>query len=55
MSALVGIVLSTIGLDIVSGEERFTFGMPYLLDGIHIIVLAMGLFGVGAIVTLRDS
>ena len=51
MSALVGIVLSTIGLDIVSGEERFTFGMPYLLDGIHIIVLAMGLFGVGEVLS----
>ncbi len=51
MSALVGIVLSTVGLDIVSGEERFTFGMPYLLDGIHIIVLAMGLFGVGEVLS----
>jgi putative tricarboxylic transport membrane protein len=51
MSALLGIVLSTVGLDIVAGEERFTFGMPYLLDGIHIIVLAMGLFGVGEVLS----
>ena len=51
MSAMVGIVLSTVGLDIVSGEERFTFGLPYLLDGIHIIVLAMGLFGIGEVLS----
>ena len=49
MSALAGLVLSSVGLDIVSGQERFTYGLPYLLDGVNIVILAMGLFGVAEV------
>jgi len=49
MSALGGLVLSSVGLDIVSGQERFTYGVPYLLDGVNIVILAMGLFGVAEV------
>jgi putative tricarboxylic transport membrane protein len=53
MSALAGLALSAIGLDIVTGQERFTFGFPYLLDGINVVILAMGLFGIGEV--LNDA
>ena len=40
-----GLLLSTIGTDLETGEERLTFGLPELADGIDFTVLAMGLFG----------
>ena len=51
MSALAGLVLSSIGLDVVSGQERFTYGLPYLLDGVNLVILAMGLFGIGEVLS----
>jgi putative tricarboxylic transport membrane protein len=42
---LVGILLSTIGTDAESGEERLTFGWSELADGIDVAVVAMGVFG----------
>ncbi len=49
VSALAGLILSSVGLDIVSGQQRFTFDTPYLLDGMNIVILAMGLFGIGEV------
>jgi putative tricarboxylic transport membrane protein len=42
---LVGVLLSTVGTDLESGEERLTFGWNEIADGLEIAVLAMGLFG----------
>ncbi len=42
---LLGVLLSTIGTDLETGEERLTFGLTNLTDGIDFTVLAMGLFG----------
>ncbi len=42
---IVGVLLSTIGTDLETGEERLTFGIAALSDGIDFTVLAMGLFG----------
>jgi putative tricarboxylic transport membrane protein len=47
---ILGLLLATIGVDPVSGSNRFTFNSPYLLDGISLVVLAIGLFGVVEIV-----
>ena len=43
----VGIFLGLIGIDLQTGQARFTFGLPELLDGINVIVVAVGLFAVG--------
>ena len=37
----------SIGIDPLTGEARFTFGIPQLLDGIDVVVVAVGLFAVG--------
>src|SRR5882762_6618899 len=42
---LVGLLLSTIGTDLESGEERLTFGWSEIADGIDVAVIAMGMFG----------
>jgi putative tricarboxylic transport membrane protein len=42
---LVGLLLSTVGADLETGQDRLTFGFDELSDGIDFAVLAMGLFG----------
>ena len=42
-----GIWLGLIGVDLQTGQPRFTFGLPELLDGVNVIVVAVGLFAVG--------
>lgn len=44
-----GILLGLVGLDTNSGLARMTFGMPELADGVSLVVLAMGLFGIAEI------
>lgn len=46
-SLFFGIWLGLIGIDLQTGQARFTFGLLELLDGINVIVVAVGLFAVG--------
>ena len=49
MMAGVGLILSGVGMDTISGKYRFTFHIPALLDGIGIVPVAMGLFGISEV------
>lgn len=49
ISATLGLLLATIGSDIVSGEHRFIFGQFQLLDGIEFIALTIGVFAIGEV------
>lgn len=49
ISALVGFAMATVGIDITTGTQRFTFGSPELIEGIDFVPVAIGLFGVGEI------
>lgn len=52
----VGLFLSTVGLDNIVGTQRFTFGIFELTDGIHLVPLVMGLFGISEVlVSIEDS
>mgnify|MGYP001028991676 CR=1 FL=1 len=53
--ALFGLILSTVGIDLISGEARFAFGSPTLLDGVGIVPLAMGFFGISEVLTNLES
>ncbi len=46
---VLGILLSTVGTDLETGQERMTFGLQFLADGIDFAVLAMGIFGIAEI------
>jgi TctA family transporter len=46
----VGLLLSTVGTDLETGDARFTFGVPDLADGIDFAVVAMGMFGFAEII-----
>jgi putative tricarboxylic transport membrane protein len=49
ISAIVGLILSFIGQDIFTGEDRFTFGIIELKDGINLVALFMGFFGISEV------
>ncbi|HSR11324.1 MAG TPA: tripartite tricarboxylate transporter permease [Thermodesulfobacteriota bacterium] len=49
MMGAVGLLLGTIGTDPIDGMERFAFKIPYLMDGVGLIPVIMGLFGVSEI------
>jgi putative tricarboxylic transport membrane protein len=46
-SLFFGLTIGLIGLDSQTGQARFTLGIPELLDGIDVVVVAVGLFAVG--------
>jgi putative tricarboxylic transport membrane protein len=46
-SLAVGLFLGLIGTDTLTGQQRFTFGVPALADGIDVVVVAVGVFAVG--------
>jgi putative tricarboxylic transport membrane protein len=46
-SLFLGLLLGLVGIDSQTGAARFAFGIPELLDGIDVVVLAVGLFAVG--------
>jgi len=46
-SLFLGLALGLIGIDQLTGEARFSFGIPQLLDGIDVLILVIGLFAVG--------
>ena len=43
-----GLLIGLVGTDVNSGEQRFTFGIFELADGIDFVPIAMGLFGVAS-------
>ena len=47
---VLGLLLSTVGTDLETGQERLTFGIPELSDGVDFAVLAMGIFGFAEII-----
>jgi putative tricarboxylic transport membrane protein len=47
LALALGLLLGMVGVDLQTGQPRFTFGRPELLDGIEVTVAAVGLFAVG--------
>jgi TctA family transporter len=48
---VLGLLIGLVGTDINSGVARFTFDVPELTDGISFVVIAMGIFGYGEIIS----
>lgn len=47
---VMGVLLGMVGTDVNSGAARYTMDVPELMDGINLVALAMGLFGVSEVV-----
>jgi putative tricarboxylic transport membrane protein len=46
IAGVLGLMIATVGTDPISGVSRFTFGHPELLEGIHFILVMLGVFAV---------
>ena len=51
LMAALGLLIGTIGIDVMTGHFRFSFDIPELGDGIGIVPVAVGLFGLGEILS----
>ncbi len=49
MMAVLGLILSYVGMDTIGGQPRFTFDIDELFSGLPIIPMVMGLFGIAEI------
>ncbi|HEY9445838.1 MAG TPA: tripartite tricarboxylate transporter permease, partial [Burkholderiales bacterium] len=55
VSMFLGMAFGLVGIDLQTGQPRFTLGVPELLDGIDIVNLAVGLFGVGEVLWIAAT
>lgn len=55
MMGVLGLILGTVGMDPISGQIRFGLGLRYLMDGIDLALIAMGLFGLSEALILMGG
>ncbi len=55
ISVTVGLFITTIGMDGMSGEPRFTLGIMGLVDGIDFVIVAIGLFAIAEMLTNLET
>jgi len=55
LSAFLGIAISMVGVDTITGSERFTFDRLELIDGVHIIVVLVGLYALPPAINLLED
>ena len=49
ISMVFGLMLAMVGFDIISGDARYAFGIPEMMDGMDFLPVAIGLFGLGEV------
>src|SRR5438874_999066 len=52
---LIGVLLGQVGTDVNSGMQRYTFDLPFLVEGVGIVSVALGCFGIAEITKNLDS
>jgi putative tricarboxylic transport membrane protein len=55
ISMVLGLMLAMVGFDIISGDPRYAFGVPELMDGIDFLPVAIGLFGIGEVLVGAEA
>ncbi len=53
--ALCGLILGAIGLDPITSQPRMTFGIINLYEGLHVVPLAIGLFGLAEVLANMEK
>lgn len=54
-SCMIGLIIGAVGLAQITAEPRLTFGSLYLIEGVPLVVVGMGLFAIPEIVSLLQS
>jgi putative tricarboxylic transport membrane protein len=52
LAGILGVLIATVGLDTKSGIERFSFDVAYLWEGIDLVLVTLGLFGIPEVIDL---
>ena len=52
---LLGVLLGQVGTDLDTGVERFTFGLPALAEGVSVVSVALGCFGIAELTKNLDA
>ena len=55
LGGFLGLAISTVGFDAITGYNRFNFGIVYLDDGIPFMAIVVGLFGLSQAITLAEE
>jgi len=55
ISTLLGLMIATIGIDLQSGQQRFTMGVVELQDGVGFIIAVVGLFAVAEVFSAMEE
>lgn len=55
MMAFFGLMIGSVGVDIITGTFRYTFGNAHLASGIDLVPVAIGIFGVGEVLTCIEG
>ncbi|MEO8079446.1 MAG: tripartite tricarboxylate transporter permease, partial [Caldimonas sp.] len=55
ISLCLGLFLATVGVDSIYGAERFAFGQPFLLDGVEFLLVMVGAYGIGEVLSRLNT
>ncbi len=55
VSMVLGLMIAMVGFDIISGDARYAFGIPEMMDGIDFLPVAIGLFGLGEVLVGAEA
>lgn len=55
LAALFGLLIGTMGIDTISGQARFTFGQTWLLGGLDLVVVLVGLYALPPVLQLAEK
>lgn len=55
ISGALGVLVSTVGIALVTGIERFTFGLPVLYDGIDFVPVLIGIFAISELLSQSQA
>src|SRR5262245_29305533 len=55
ISTILGLVIATIGIDLQSGQPRYTLGIPELQDGVGFVIAVVGLFAIAEVFCVMED
>jgi len=55
ISLCLGLLIATVGVDGIYGAERFAFGLPFLQDSIEFLLVMVGAYGIGEVLTRMEA
>ncbi|MEO5677970.1 MAG: tripartite tricarboxylate transporter permease [Usitatibacter sp.] len=55
ISLCLGLLIASVGIEDIYGSERFAFGLPFLQDGIEFLLVMVGAYGIGEVLTRMST